>query len=335
MSERTQRFAVVGTGAISQVVHVPILAERADVDLVAVADSDEHKAASVAERFGVGQTATPQEVAARDDLDAVVVCTPPAHHEDYTVAVLQAGKHALVERPLAMTPDGVERVLAAARESGKCLMVGFPHRFRPEVAALTSFVAGGELGSPYAVKGSWLMRHVPVTRPGWRQVRAEGGGALMELGVPALDLCLRLVGYPEVAMLTCHLTGGEHGVEDAAFIMARTADGITVTVEVSNRYYAAEDRQFARVLGTEGAGHVPPLAVYKQLGGRPLDVTPRQPRPQGGENPYMNAYRRHIDAFVRSVKGVRDTALPTEQVALMRLVEAAYRSADEGVEVAP
>jgi predicted dehydrogenase len=334
VSVEKPRFAVVGTGAIAQVVHVPILSEREDVDLVAVSDSDPHKAASVAERFGVGQTLSSDEVLALDDLDAVVVCTPPQHHEEFAVAVLESGKHALVERPLAITSTGVERVLAAAREAGKHLMVGFPHRFRPGVAALTSFVAGGELGVPFAVRGSWLIRNVPLVRSSWRQVRAEGGGALMELGLPALDLCLGLVGYPDVARLTCHLDGGEHGVEDAAFVMARTKDGATVSVEVSNRYYSAEDRIFARVLGTEGSGQLPPLAVYKQLGGRPLEVTPRQPRPQGGEHRYMNAYRRHIDTFVRGVQSLCDISLPTEQAALMRLVEAAYRSAEDGSEVA-
>ena len=212
-------------------------------------------------------------------------------------------------------------------------MVGLPHRARPEVAALTSFVAGGELGRPYAVKGSWLIRHVPVNRPTWRQQRAEGGGALMEFGLPALDMCLWVVGYPQVERLSCHMTYCEHDVEDAAFIMAHTSNGITMTVEVSNRYYSGDDRQYARVLGTEGSGELPPLELYKQLGGRPLDITPRQPRPQGGENPYMNAYRRQIDTFVRSVRGMSDVKLPEEQVALTRVIEAAYRSAEEGAEV--
>jgi len=169
MSERRPRFAVVGTGAISQVVHVPILSERPDVDLVVLADVDAHKANDVAGRFGVHQTADPEEILERDDLDAVVVCTPPAHHEGFAEAALRSGKHVLVERPLAMTAAGSQRVLAAAREASKRLMVGMPHRFRPEVAALSSFVAGGELGRPLAVSGSWMLRPVPPKRWTWRR----------------------------------------------------------------------------------------------------------------------------------------------------------------------
>ena len=333
MTRERSRFAVVGTGAISQVVHVPILAERYDVELVALSDADPHKAETVAQRFDVPTTLSPAEILERDDIDALVLATPPAHHEEYTVAALESGKHVLVERPLALSAEGVERALAASQAADRLLVVGLPHRFRPEVTALTSFVAGKELGAPYAVKGSWLIRYSEVKRSTWRQDRAAGGGALYEIGVPALDLCLWVVGYPEVERLTCHLTFGEHEVADAATLVALTTDGITITVEVSNAYFSGDDRQFVRVLGSEGSGELPPLEVYKQLGGRPLNVTPRQPRPQGGENPYTNAYRRQIDHFVRGIHGLAEVKPATEQLALMRLIEAAFRSAEEGAEV--
>jgi predicted dehydrogenase len=122
-------------------------------------------------------------------------------------------------------------------------------------------------------------------------------------------------------------------VEDVATLMAETAEGVALTLEVSTRFFAGEDRYYARVMGTEGSGWLPPLEVYKQLGGRPIEVTPRQPRPQGGENPYTNAYRRLLDDFVQSVAGRSDVALPHEQIALMELIEAAYRAAEAGGEV--
>ena len=106
-----------------------------------------------------------------------------------------------------------------------------------------------------------------------------------------------------------------------------------LSAEVSWDYFSDQDRHHIRVMGTEGTGSLPPLAVYKQLGGRPMDVTPRQPRPRGGENPYTNAYRREIDHFIRTVAGTGDATPPTEQAALMALIEAAYRSAREGHEV--
>jgi predicted dehydrogenase len=328
------RVGVIGTGAISQVVHVPIFAEREDVDLIAVADADEHKAEALSERFGVPLVLSAEETIARPDLDAVVICTPNHLHEAMAIAALEAGKHVFVERPLATSSEGAERVIAVAEREGKILVVGMPHRFRPGVAALRNFIAGGELGDLYAVRGSWMTRLMPASRHSWRYDRQEaGGGALIDLGLPALDLCLWLVGFPSMKRVSCVTSPDDGAVEDAATLMAETADGVALTLEVSNRLFAAEDRYYARVMGTEGSGSLPPLEVFKQLGGRPMDVTPRQPRPQGGENPYTNAYRRLLDDFVQSVAGRSDTELPHEQVALMALIEAAYRSAEAGREV--
>jgi predicted dehydrogenase len=328
------RVGVIGTGAISQVVHVPIFAEREDVDLLAVADADLHKAEALSQRFGVPLVLTDDALITHDELDAVVICTPNYLHEGMSIAALEAGKHVFVERPLATTSEGAKRVLDAAERAGKVLVVGMPHRFRPGVAALRNFIAGGELGDLYAVRGSWMTRLMPGSRHTWRYDRQEaGGGALIDLGVPALDLCLWLVGFPAMKRVSCVTARVESSVEDAATLMAESEEGIALTLEVSNRLFAGDDRYYARVMGTEGSGSLPPLEVFKQLGGRPMDVTPRQPRPQGGENPYTNAYRRLLDDFVQSVAGRSDAELPREQVALMGFIEAAYRSAEAGREV--
>lgn len=330
------RVAVVGTGAISQVMHVPILGEHPGAELCVLSDTDLRKARTVADRFGVPEALDPARVSAREDLDAVVVCTPNHLHEQQAIEALEAGKHVFVERPMALTSHGAVRVLAAARASGKSLVVGLPHRFRPEAAALRSYVAGRELGRLLSVRGIWLNRRVPVVRSTWRQSRAlAGGGALMDLGLPTLDLCLWLVGYPEVRRVTCAVAQGDFDVEDGAILMAESVDGLVITLEVSTRYFAGHDHYHARVMGTDGSGSLPPLEIYKQLGGRPMEVTPRQPRPRGDENPYTNAYRRQLDHFVRVVSGQTEATLPEEQVTLMRLVEAAYESAATGREVAP
>lgn len=330
----TSRCAVVGAGAVSQIVHLPILCERIDVEVMGVVDVDQHKAATVAGRFQVGRVMSFEEVLEDETLDAVVLCTPNHLHERQTIAALEAGKHVFTERPLAIDSEGVERILAVAREAEGVLVVGLPHRFRPEVTALKSFVASGDLGDIYAMRGSWLTREVRRKRATWRDdPKRSGGGALMELGIPALDLCLWMAGYPTVDRVSCTLHNGETPVEDAASIQASTSDGAVLSVEVSNQYFAGDDRFYARLMGTEGSGSIPPLTVYRKLGGRPLDVTPIQPRPRGGENPYTNAYRRHLDHFVRAIHGEAEAPLPEEQLLLLRLIEAAYRSADSGEEI--
>lgn len=328
------RVGVLGTGAISQIVHLPILTEREDVEVVAVSDHDAHKAQSIAQRFGVPRVVSDEEMIREEGVEAVFVCTPNHRHEEQAVAALQGGKHVLVERPLAFTPSGCRRVVAAADEAARTVVVGMSHRFRPDTAALRSFVAGGELGDVYAVRGAWLNRKIPLPRATWRQRPDEaGGGVLMDLGVQALDLSLWLLGYPGVRRVRAMMHVDGYEVEDAASLLAELTSGAALGVEVSWAFFAGEDRHHVRVMGTEGSGSLPPLEVYKQLGGRPLEVTPRQPQPRGGENAYTNAYRREIDHFVRTVNGEEDVESPREQAALMALVQAAYRSAEEGREV--
>jgi predicted dehydrogenase len=327
------RVGVAGTGAVAQLVHLPLLSERDDVTVVAVSDADEAKASAIAQRFGVEGVLDDDTLLAHPDVEAILVCTPNYRHEEQVLAALASGKHVLVERPLALTAAGCRRVLEAARAADRAVVVGMSHRFRPDVAALRAFVAGGELGRLYAARVAWMNRKVPLRRSTWRQRPDEaGGGALMDLGVQALDLGLWLLGGPRVRRVSAVLSRDEYEVEDAATVLAETDEGVALSVEVSWSFFAAEDRHYARVLGTDGSGALPPLEVYKQLGGRPMDVTPRQPPPAGG-NPYMNAYRREIELFLRAARGEDPVGLPEEQLQLMAVIEAAYRSATERQEV--
>lgn len=328
------RVGIIGAGAISQVVHLPIFAERKDVQLVALADADEHKAETLSRRFDVPLVMKTEELLDHDEIDAVVICTPNAVHEDIAIRAFESDKHVLLERPAATTAQGVSRVLNAAEKAGRILTVGLPHRYRPEVIALKSLVVGGELGELFAMRGSWLTRSTPMSRSSWRRdPGVAGGGALVDLGIPALDLCMWVVGFPVARRVSCIVAKGDNEVEHSATVMIETTEGLAFSLEVTNRLFAGEDRYYVRVMGSEGSGALPPLEVYRQLGGRPIEVTPRQPTPRGGENAYMNAYRRLLDHFVRCVSGIASAPLPTEQVHVMEIIEAAYRSAERGEEV--
>ncbi len=326
------KVALAGVGAVSQVAQLPILKSRSDVAVVAVADRDHAKATAIAQRFDIPHVRTDREILDDPEIAGFIICTPNSSHEDLAIRALAAGKHVFVERPLALDPAGVERVLAAAKAADRSVVVGLPHRHRPDSIALHSFVAGGELGPVYAVRGKILNRKLTLPRATWRQRSSEaGGGAWMDLGVPLADLALWLVGYPKVARVSAVTSTGDYEVEDAAVILAETENGISLTLEVSWSLFADSDRYSTQVLGRAGSGWLPPLAVYKQLGGRPIEVTPDQP--QLAENVYMASYRRLLDRFIRSLHHDRAPELPSEQIEVMRLIEGAYRSAREGAEV--
>jgi len=328
------KVGILGVGAITQVVHLPVLSERPDVDVVAVSDPDRLKAETLGARFEVPRVLSNEEILGDDQIQAAVICTPNHLHESLAVEALENGKHVLVEKPLAMSADGVQRVLDAAAASGRHLAVGMHHRFRPDVGALTAFVSGGELGDVYAVRANSLTQRLPAVRSTWRQEPEEaGGGALMDLGVPTLDLAFWLVGYPRITRVTAVFQDGETEVEEAATVFAVSDSGIAFSVEVNWNLVAEKDRHHCRVMGVEGSGSLPPLDIHKQLMGRPMNVTPRQPKARGGEGRYQNAYRRLLDQFVRAVLGETDVPAAVEQIHLMEVIAAAYRSAREGREI--
>src|SRR6056297_1574875 len=130
MSERSDavQLAIVGTGAISQVVHVPIFVERQDVDVVALADADPHKARTLAERFGVPRVVGWEAIVEDPDIDAIVITTPNHLHEEMSVRALEAGKHVMVERPIASNSEGAAHIIDVAERTGQILMLGMPHR---------------------------------------------------------------------------------------------------------------------------------------------------------------------------------------------------------------
>ena len=332
---RRVRIGIVGTGVISQLMHLPILAERADVELSAVADLDEAKAKALARRFGIPRVVDDGALLADEDIEGVVICAPSFLHEGIAAACLEAGKHVLVERPLALSAGGVRHVLEISETTGKGVVLGMSHRYQPNVRALRSAIADGTLGEVSAVRVDWMNRSVRRPRTGWRRRALEsGGGALMDLGVPALDLALWVLGYPAVNRVSAITPGDGFDVEEEAHLHAITNDGAVLSLAASWRLHAPQDRHGLWVVGSEGGARLTPLTIYQQVGGRTVEVTPRQPIPRGGEDLFTNGYRRLLDKFVRIVAGQAAAEPPVEQTMLMSLVEAAYDSAREGCETA-
>lgn len=325
------RVGLLGTGAIAQVVHMPILTQLPGVSLHGVADVNLDKARAIGGRFEVPHVfEDDDEVFASDEIDAVVLCTPSHLHEAQAIAAMEAGKHVLVERPLALDARGAERVVSVAEETGRVLMVALNNRYRDDYAALRPFVRGGELGEIALVKATWLNRRIRAVRPTWRhELETAGGGALMDLGTQLFDLCLWTLGEGRVERLVAHTRMGEGmEVEDTASVMAWMDTGAVLSLDMSWSLLAERDRRSFDVLGTDGSASVAPLSVHKELEHGVLDVTPMLARVE--ENLYTASYRKQLLDFVEAVRGERSAEPPREQIDVMRLVETAYRSAREG-----
>lgn len=329
------RVGLLGVGAIAQVVHLPVLSQLEDVELVAVCDVDQPRARAIASRFGIPNVWGNDDIVFQsDDVDAIIICSPNYLHEQQAIAGLESGKHVLVEKPLAITAEAAQRVIDVAERTGRTLMIAMNNRYRPDTMALRPFAQGGELGHIFLTRGAWLNRKMRMVRPTWRHRRdTAGGGAMMDVGVQTLDLCLWMQGFPEAASVVTHMHFPEGmEVEDTAGIMVRLKNGSAVSLTVSWSLVAERDRHYMRMLGTRGSGAISPLAVYKEVEtGQIIDVTPSVSL--GRENLYTASYRQELTHFVNVCRGVEAEPLPREQVQIMRIVEAAYRSYHEKREV--
>jgi predicted dehydrogenase len=330
------KVGVVGCGAIAQLVHIPNLTELSAVSVAAVCDDNRPKAQLVAERFDVPTVfSSVEEMMEHPGLDAVIVCTPNQLHSEHTGLAIKAGMSVLCERPLGTSKAEVTETLKLAEGSSKTLMVANNHRFRPDAWALRRFITAGELGEIFHVHSTWQRRRARRPRVSeWRLDQKPGGGVLMDLGVTNLDACLWLIDYPAPERLTAYLSDrDEDGVDDSAVVLVRLEGGLTCAIAVSWDLAAIKDRHALVSLGSEGFGSLAPFVVQREIAGKVVDVTPRLGPENSDENVYRASYRRELEYFLGAVRGERQEPLPKEQETLMGIVDACYKSAEEGREI--
>lgn len=332
MSDAT-RIGIIGAGAITQVAHLPALSRMRGVDVAAICDSDRAKARSVADRFGVTDTATDiEDLLEVDEIDAVIVATPNHLHEPHVLSAVAAGKDVLCERPVALSSRGVERILTAANRYGRKVIVGNNHRFRTDVQALERFIHGGELGKVTGIRAGAY--HFKRPGEGWRTRRAEsGGGAFFDHGTPLLDLALWIAQMPEVERVSATMERGRgaSAVEDSMHVMLTCAAGMVTVIDVTHCYVGQEERWWFEVLATRGSGRLAPLRVVKELNGRATDVSPTGAA--GRESAFLQSYRAELAHFVAVIQGSAPYEPPTDQVRVHKVIETIYRSAEEGKEI--
>ena len=326
------RIAVVGTGAIAQLTHIPVLSKLRGAQLVALCDNDAAKARALADRFGVPDIYTDfEELLELDELDAVVITTPNHLHEPHVLSALRAKLHVLCERPLSLTARGVERCLNAAAKVDRRLVVGTNLRFRADVQALDQFVRNGELGQITSIRAGSLL--FGRGADGWRTRRAEsGGGAFLEQGFPLLDLAVWLAESTAPVRVSSTMRRGRaaSAVEESMQVFLECENGMTCAFAVSSAYVGDEERWWFEVQATRGSARLAPLRVTKELNGKPVDVSPSGAASR--ESPFLQSYRAEISHFLAVIREDVPYEAPTDQILVHRILEAIYRAADDGKE---
>ena len=317
---------MVGCGTAAVHIHLPLL-RAAGVDVVVFASRSRSSAEAARDAWGDGTVVDNWEDAvARGDVDAVVVATPNAFHRDVAVAAAGAGKHVLVDKPLARTTSEADEMIAAAHANGVVLTPFQNTRFMAPFVAARDAVAAGRVGTVTGVRAAfghggpqaWAPRSTWFFDPA-----LAGGGCLIDLGVHVIDL-VRHVTADEIVAVGALLNGPEDGVETDAQLVVRFGAGAIGTVHASWSSRPGPDHQLT-VIGTDGTLHLDSrtaLTLY------PLDgERERVALPDRTGSP--------LDEFLAAVRGEREpTVTARDGRAAVAVVEAAYRSARDAAMVA-
>ena len=207
------RFGIVGAGMIAGY-HAEAIGLTDGAELVAVSRSEGGKTAQAEERFGVPCEPNYEALLARPDIDAIAICTPSGFHAEQAIAAARAGKHVLVEKPMALNLADADAMIQTCREQGVWLAVALQRRTTPMFQAVREAIVQGELGR--LVLGTVS---VPYQRTAayyesadWRGTWAtDGGGALMNQGIHLVDLLVWFMG--DAVDVQAHATTLVHQIE--------------------------------------------------------------------------------------------------------------------------
>jgi predicted dehydrogenase len=206
---------VLGCGTLAREVLLPVLSRLADVDVTVVADPDQG-ARDATVRFAPRARAVAdwRDAVARADVDAAIVALPTAMHAEAAIAVIEAGRHLYLEKPIAATVKEARRVVSVGLASAgitppTTVRVGFNYRFNPLVVELRRRLRAGAVGDVREIRTTFATRAVPG---GWRRPEETGGGVLLDLGSHHIDLVRYITGDEIVSVgaeIALSATSGE------------------------------------------------------------------------------------------------------------------------------
>jgi myo-inositol 2-dehydrogenase/D-chiro-inositol 1-dehydrogenase len=323
----TVRFGVLGAGRIGQV-HARAIASVEGAELVAIAEPVDAAAKSAQARFGC-ELRTIDQIAASDDIDAVVICTPTDTHADLIEQFARAGKAIFCEKPVDLNVDRVKQALATVEAEGATLMVGFNRRFDPDFMAVKAAIDAGRIG---AVEMVTITSRDPGAPP-YDYIKVSGG-IFRDMTIHDFDMARWLLGE-EVETVTAQasvLTDpkiGELGDYDSVNVILRTASGKQCVITNSRRASYGYDQRI-EVLGSAGSvsaeNHREANIEIANDGGYT-----RPPLLNFFMTRYIAAYANEIAAFVAAVaEGAATPTTGLDGLRALELAEAALASARTG-----
>lgn len=249
------RFAVIGCGAISRM-HLEAISAIPEAHLVAVACPEADRVMHIAQEFRCEMFKDPYEVIARKDIDAVSIITPSGARRDLAVAAALSGKHVLMEKPMEITVGRVDDILRACDKTGvKCSGI-FQFRYKPAWKFVKRVVQDGHLGKLVLgdAYNKWFRSQEYFDGSPWRGTwQLDGGGALMNQGIHAVDLLQWIMGdVAEITAVTGTLAHDRIEVEDTAVAVMKFKNGAMGVIEGTTSVYPGYPMKL-EIHGTKGS----------------------------------------------------------------------------------
>ncbi|MEX1111317.1 MAG: Gfo/Idh/MocA family oxidoreductase [Chthoniobacterales bacterium] len=342
------RFGFIGAGMIAhhsaKTVH-----QHPRGRVTAVYDTNPVRASELAGKQGAAKVCSSvEQMLADPEIDAVYIAVPNKFHAGAVVAALEAGKHVLVEKPLAMNAVEGAAMLAAARASGRTFLVGMNQRYAPSAQTIHAAVAAGEAGEIYHAKAYWWRRSgIPKLGTWFTHKALAGAGACNDIGVHALDVCLFMMGNFEpvtVSGATYAKFGprglGEGGwgqsdrehtdfdVDDFATAFIRMRNGATVTLDAVWASHCPDEQKFGvELYGTEGGFSLDPLQ-FRHAGSDSYLVEESLQRPLA--LPHGDRFHNLINHLL---EGEELLVKPAQALVVQKILDAINESARTGREV--
>lgn len=357
--DRKIRAAIIGTGGISGV-HMAGYKALPNVEIAAVCDIDVPKAKAYAEKHGVGCDHVYEsydEMLKKEDIDCVSVCTWNAAHAPATIAALNAGKHVICEKPMALNQVQAQEMLDAAKKNDRILMIGFVRRYGNDCRVVKDFIDSGAVGDIYYAKATYLRRH--GCPGGWfGDKRYSGGGPLIDLGVHVIDLSRYLMGNPNPVSAfgaTFHKLGNRphlksttkewaataqdprfgFSVEDLATAMVRFDNGAVLSVECSFDLNIKKGVGDVELFGTKaGIKLSPDVEITTEMNDYMVDIAPYGETKLSFEGLFESEMAHFVQCVESDLNGARiECRSPGEDgVTIMKILDAIYESAATGHE---
>jgi predicted dehydrogenase len=341
-------IGIIGTGWPGQM-HAQALRAVDGAKLYACADVDQERRTLFAGEYSPEKSyGEYQELLNDPQIDAAIVCLPNFLHFPASLAAIEAGKHVLCEKPPTLNTAEMKVLREEAQKRNLIYYFGRQFRFTAEMRTAKTLVEDGRLGTIYHARATFVRsRGVPVGVGNWfTEKKRSGGGALIDIGVHALDAVWYLMGTPRpVAVSAQVFRNFEHivnvpvfDVEDAAYGFIRFGNGAVVQLETSwagnltddippRKYYGRESNNSV-LYGTKASIRLKPLTLFEDQNGELVTV------PLEVKQDEANGFQLQLGNFLESIRG---RAMPVndadQAVALMEMIDGIYSSSELGREV--